>query len=98
MAANIPFQIVIRKSSPVTKIVASIAIVLSILALVALRWARNEYVAQTDAMRAEASQLQAENDRLQDKIDGYGSVTSAQELAQEELDMVDPDTVIIETD
>ena len=98
MAENSRFQIVFRKSSPVTKIVASVAIVLSILALIALRWATNNVVADTNAMQAEAAQYEAENDRLQDKIDGYGSVKSVQEIAEEELGLADPDTVIIETD
>ena len=98
MAENSRFQILLRKSSPVTKIVASIAIVLSIVALVALRWAQNDIEAQTKAMQQEAAQLQSENDRLQDRIDRYGSVNSVQEIAEEELGLVDPDTVIIETD
>lgn len=98
MAENSRFQILLRKSSPVTKIVASVAIVLSIAALIALRWATNNVVAETDAMRTEISQLHAENQQLQDKIDGYGSVSSVQEIAEEELGLADPDTVIIETD
>ena len=98
MAENSRFQILIRRSSPVTKIVATVAIVLSIMALVALRWAQNDIQAQTQQMKSEAAQLEAENEQLQDKIDRLGSVGSVQEIAQEELGMVDPDTVIIETD
>ena len=97
MAENSRFQFLIRRSSPVTKIVATAAIVLSIMALVALRWAQIDIETQTRQMRAEAAQLEAENEQLQGKIDRLGSVGSVQEIAQEELGMVDPDTVIIET-
>lgn len=98
MTQNSRFQIVIRRSSPVTKIVASVAIALSILALVALRWAQNDIEAQTKAMQNEAAQLQSENQRLRDRIDGADSIAEVQEIAEEELGLVDPDTVIIETD
>lgn len=98
MAENSRFQILIRRSSPVTKIVAAVAIVLSIMALVALRWAQNDIQARTQQMKSEAAQLEAENEQLQDKIDRLGSVGSVQEIAQEDLGMVDPDSVIIETD
>lgn len=92
------FQIVVRKSSPATKIVASVAIVLSILALVALRWAQNDIEARTKAMQSEAAHLVEQNEELQDRIDGTDSIEDVEKIAQEELGLVDPDTVIIETD
>ena len=98
MTQNGRFQILIRKSSPATKIVASVAIVLSILALVALRWAQNDIQARTKAMQSEAAQLVEENEELQDRIDGTDSIADVREIAEEELGLVDPDTVIIETD
>lgn len=98
MSQNVRFQIQFRKSSPATKIVASVAIVLSILALIALGVARKDIMSQTDAMRKEAAQLEAENQRLEDKLGAQDSIVSVQEIAEEELGLVDPDTVIIETD
>lgn len=98
MSQNGRIQILLRKSSPATKIVASVAIVLSILALVALRWAQNDIEARTKAMQSEASQLEAENQQLEDRIDGTDSISDVREIAEEELGLVDPDTVIIETD
>ena len=98
MAENSRFQILLRRSSPVTKIVAVVAIILSIAALIALRWTQNDITAQTQAMKSEAAQLESENEELQDKIDRLGSVSSVQEIAEEELGLVDPDTVIVDTD
>ena len=98
MAENSRIQFIFHRSSPVTKIVASVAIVLSILALIALRWVQNDILAETDTMRRDAAQLQQENSELEEKIGSLGSVQSVQEIAEEELGLVDPDTVIIETD
>ncbi len=98
MNQNGRIQIVFRRSSPATKIVASVAIVLSILALVALRWAQNDIEERTKAMQNEAAHLVGENQELQDRIDGTESIEDVLEIAEEELGLVDPDTVIIETD
>lgn len=98
MAENSRFQIVIRRSSPITKIVASLAIFLSMVALIALHWIRNDVEQQTEAMRSEAAGLEAENADLTDRIGALGSVGSVKQIAQEELGLVDPDTVIVDTD
>ena len=98
MPRRVRFQLQFRKSSPATKIVASVAIVLSILALIALGLARDEITAQVHAMRSEAAQLEAENQRLTERLNAQDSIISVQQIAQEELGLVDPDTVIIETD
>ena len=96
-----PFQnikIVYRRSKPLTKVVVIAAIVLSMAALITLRWTLNDIQKQTQDMKAEAARLEQENAELEDKIDQLGSVQSAMDIAQEELGLVDPDTVVIETD
>lgn len=98
MAQSSRIQLIARRSSPITKIVASLAIVLSITALIALHWTRRDLEKRTDAMRAEAAGLEAENADLTDRIDALGSVSSVKQIAEEELALVDPDTVVIETD
>ena len=98
MSENRRIQFIIRRSKPVTKIVASAAILLSIAALVTLGLTQRSIQAETDAMAAEAFRLQQENDQLQDKIDAFGNVKSVEQIAEDELDLVDPDTIIIETD
>ena len=98
MSRRVQFQVQFRKSSPATKIVASVAIVLSILALIALGLAKDEITAQVNAMRSEAAPLEAENQRITDRLNAQDSIVSVQQIAQEELGLVDPDTVIIETD
>ena len=87
-----------RRSNPVTKIVAIVAIVLSMGALLTLRLAQTDIEKQNQDMKAEASRLEQENAQLEEKIDNLGSVQSVEEIAEEELGLVDPDTVIIETE
>ena len=96
-----PFQnvkIVFRRSRPLTKVVVIAAILLSMAALIALRWTLNDIQAETQDMRSEAARLEQENAELEEKIGELGSVQSMMDIAEEELGLVDPDTVVIETD
>ena len=87
-----------RRSRPLTKMVAVAAIVLSMVALLTLSWAKYDVQKQTQEMMGEAARLEQENAQLEQKIDALGSVQSAEQIAQEELGMVSPDTVLIDTE
>ncbi len=91
-------QIEFRHSRPLTKIMVIVAIVLSMTALVALRLAQNHVQAQTDEMRSQAAYLEHENEILDDRLDNMDSVQTVKEIAKEELGLVDPDTVVFETE
>ena len=87
-----------RRSRPLTKIVAVAAIVLSMVALLTLSWAKHDVQRQTQEMMGEAARLEQENAQLERKIGELGSVKSAEEIAQEELGLVSSDTVLIDTE
>lgn len=87
-----------RRSRPLTKMVAVAAIALSMVALLTLSWAKYDVQKQTQEMMGEAARLEQENAQLEQKIDSLGSVQSAEQIAQEELGMVSPDTVLIDTE
>lgn len=87
-----------RRSRPLTKMVAVAAIALSMVALLTLSWAKYDVQKQTQEMMGEAARLEQENAQLEKKIDALGSVQSAEQIAQEELGMVSPDTVLIDTE
>lgn len=89
-------QLVYHRSKALTKVVVIAAIVLSMAALITLRWAQNDIENQTADMRTEAAQLEAENAELEEKISALGSIQSVLEIAMEKLGLVDPDTVIIQ--
>ena len=88
-------KVVIRPAPALLKIAACLLIVFSMAALLALRWVHNGIKDETRALTEEAAAAQAENAELTEKIDALGSVQSVKDIAQEELDLVDPDTVVI---
>jgi cell division protein FtsB len=67
-------------------------------ALLTLSWAKYDVQKQTQEMMGEAARLEQENAQLGQKIDALGSVQSAEQIAQEELGLVSPDTVLIDTE
>ena len=83
-------------SAPVKlKAVLIVLIVLSMAALVALRWVHNGIQTETQRKTEQAAAMEGENADLQEKIDNIGSVQSIRQIAQDELGLADPDTVLI---
>ena len=91
-------KVVVRRSPPLLKIVLILLIVFSMAALIALGWVRGSIQAQTGDLRDEAAALEQENSDLNEKIGDLGSVQSVKDIAEEELGLVDPNTVIIDVD
>lgn len=89
-------KVVIHPSSRALKIAVIVLIVFSIIALTALSWVRSSIRARTEDMRSEAAALEEENADLKDKLENPGALENIQELAQELLGLVDPDTIIID--
>ena len=92
------FQVEYRRSSPAVKIVVIVSIVFSILAVMAVSWARVSVENRTEELRAEAARLEHENQDLQYRIEILGSVESVRQIAEEELGLVDPGAIMIETE
>ena len=88
-------RFVYRRSSNATKMAVMCAIVLSVAALVALSISTHAANVRAQELKDQAAQLEQENDRLEDKIDSLGSADSVEDIAKDELGLVDPDTVIV---
>ncbi len=88
-------QVVYRRSSPLTKVVVIAAIVLSIAALATLRWTQNDILTEIADLRQQIAQLEQETAELEEKLDDLGSVQGVMDVAQDELGLVDPSTIII---
>ena len=88
-------QLVCRPSTTLLKIVVIVLIVFSMAALAALSWVRQSIQLHTEDMRQEAMALEQRNTDLEHKISILDSVQSIEQIAQEELGLVRPDTVII---
>ena len=86
-------KVVFCRSRFLTKVVVIAAIVLSTVALISLRWAQNDLESQNQKIRSEAAVLEQKNAELEQKIDQLGSVQSVQDIAEDELGLVDPNTI-----
>ena len=89
------FKVKLRSAPVKLKAVLIVLIVLSTAALVALRWVHNGIQAETQRKTEQAAAMEGENADLQEKIDSIGSVRSIRQIAQDELGLADPDTVLI---
>lgn len=89
-------KVILRPSPLSLKILLIELILLSIVALIALRWVTNNIRQETENLREEAAAVEYENEGLKEKIDEVDSVQGVQNIAEEELHMVDPNTVIID--
>ena len=89
-------KVEVRPASNILKILLIVLIVFSIVALIALRWVHNGILDQIADLKDEASGLEYANEELERKTEELGSVQSIQDIAREELGLVDPDTVIID--
>jgi len=93
---NRTVNIILRPASPALKIVVVVLILSSIAALAALRWVHNDLSAQTEKLRSEAAAVEYANGVLEKQTGQADSVQSIQRIAQQELGLIDPDTVIID--
>ena len=89
-------KVVLRPALALLKIAICLLILFSMVALVALRWVHNGIQDQTRALAEEAAAAEATRTELLDKIDDLGSVQSVKDIAQSELGLVDPDTVLVD--
>ena len=89
-------KVEVRPASNILKIILILLILFSIVALVALRWVHNGIRNQIDELKDEASGLEYANEELEQKTEDLGSVQSIQDIAKEELGLVDPDTILID--
>lgn len=91
------YKLVYRPAKPALKIALLGVLVLSTAALVTMSIAIGNHRAKIAAAEERQQALIAEKQDNQDKIDKLGSKDGVKEYAEEELGMVDQDTVIFES-
>ena len=89
-------KLTVRRSSRPIKIVTLVAVALSILALVTLHIAIANEKAETERLRQEAAGLEHEKSRLELYIEQLGTIEGIIRIAQEELGLIEPGSVIIQ--
>ncbi len=84
------------RSSPVTKIVVIAVILVCMAALIVLRLTGYSLKNEIADLRNEAIQLEAENEKLEDLVEDPDSIEGVEIVAEDELGLVDPDTIVID--
>ena len=97
-AKYINIRLVFDKSSVLLKTAVSAAIALCTLVLVTIRVNTWQAEDQIRRLKEQAAVLETENARLQQQVDGLGTVESIRAIAAEKLGLVDPDTIIFESE
>lgn len=89
-------KVVRRRSRLLTKVVVLAAVLLSVATLLTLLLVIQSTRAQTEALKTEAVQLNRENSRLELYIQELGTIKGIIRIAQEELGLIEPDSVILD--
>ena len=90
-------QLKIHRGSLLLKLAVLAVIVLSTVALLSIHSARIDALEQTEQLRGQAQQLEQDNSRLERYIQQLGTVQGVIRIAQEELGLVAPDSIIFDT-
>ena len=92
------YRVVYRRASTVLKCVVLAAILLCTVCLMFLRGQILKEEAAAEALRTQAAALQQDNEKLEKELKQLGTVESVKRIAMELLDLVTPDTVIVQPD
>ena len=87
-----------RRTNNLTKIAVAVAIVLCMATLITLRLSTTSLLNRTEDLRQQAGVLENDNRELNEKISELGSQKSTVEIAEEELGLVQPGAVQIQTE
>ena len=88
-------KLIPRRSSLLAKAVLLSVVLFATAAMIAMNAALVESRQQAEDLRQSAMALEQAQQDLQNRIDMLGTDDSVRQIAQEELGLVDPDTVII---
>jgi cell division protein FtsB len=91
-------RLIYRRAPTMLKCMLLGMLLLGTLALIVLRFSLLETKEKAEDLRDQAAVLEQENRELERSISQLGTVQSVTELAGKLLGLVDPDTVIFETE
>lgn len=90
-------RLVYRRSKPLTKMVVTVAILLSMVALISLGMAQRAAKNRAAELQQQVQELSQKNEALREDISQLGTVESVQKIARELLGLVTPGTVFFST-
>ena len=91
-------RLIYRRTNNVTKIAVIVAIVACMVTLTVLGISIRTLKSRTEDLRQKAGILEEENRELTEKIGNLGTDKSTVEIAEEELGLVQPGAVVIQTE
>ena len=89
-------RFIVRPGTRKLKIVLFLLILACTIALTALGIVHSHIRQKTQTVLDQAAALEEENKDLAEKKENLGTSSSIRDIAREELDLVDPDAIIIE--
>lgn len=92
------YKLIYQPTSPLMKAVVAATIAVCTITLIALRLTQWDHLNTLAALTQQAVVLQQENEELQSRIDQLGTVASYRQIAAEVFGLVDPDTIVIESE
>ena len=91
--AKMPVKLVYR-SKPIVMAIVMVLVIGATIGVVTVHNALDNSMSQYDAMRLHAAALESANAKLTTDISSLGSIESAIRIAEEELGLVYPDTIV----
>ena len=88
-------RVVFKNSTVLLKILILTLLVFSMLALAALSWVRVRVQTQTQDLQSQIAQESGINRQLSDRLEDMTSDEAVQKIAEQELGLVKPNTVLI---
>lgn len=86
-----------HRSSTAVRVAVLTVVLLSTATLVSIRLATSSTLSRAEALRAEAMVLEQETNRLKQNIQQLNTVDGVIRIAQEELGLVQPGTILFDT-
>ena len=92
------YKLVYQRTSVLVNVIVTATILLCTVTLLSMCFTQKENEKQLALLHNQAAALEQENAELSDRISQLGSVASFRRIAAEVLGLVDPDTIVIESD
>ena len=93
-----PVKVVFRRSPVAARVAVLVVLLVCTALLVTLSFMTAEARQKAAALKQQAAELEQQNAALEERIDGLNTLEGIEQIAKEELGLVDPDTIIFDTE
>lgn len=93
---NRPVKVVFRRSPIAARVTILLALVICTALLVTMAFMTADAKSKAQALKQQAAELEQQNAALEQHINDLNTLEGIENIAKEELGLVDPDTIIFE--